>query len=222
MRFLSNLTINRLMILSLVLIGGCTFQKEKSEEVISDKSISQEEEFNQILSIGLQQISQWGNFWKKVDSRFDPTKFSLSREVTYESLEWPEENFIQPGSPFHKFLIPHPEGGGVVDIYSYKVVIPEEGEVSFSPDSEVIYFKSNGMRERLLFMGPSGGFEEAVWVSPQLLLVSGFFEDEEGVTPKVWLIEPEQQVYYVFNHPVHTTQYPKTKYIQDKLDNIDF
>jgi len=222
MGLFSNLSFKRLMILSLVLIGGCTFQKEKSEEIISEKSISQEEEFTQLLSSGLQQISQWGTAWKKVDPRFDLTKFSMSREVTYESLEWPEENFIQPGNPFYEFLIPHPEGGGVVDIYSYKVVIPEEGGVSFNPDSEVIFFKSNGMRERLLFMGPSGGFEEAVWVSPEYLMVTGFFEDEEGVTPKVWLIDPEQQVYYIFNHPFHTTQYPKTKYLKDKLDNIDF
>jgi hypothetical protein len=169
--------------------------------------ISQEEEFNQLLSSGLQQVSQWGSFWKEVDPRFDVTKFSMSREVTYESLEWPEENFIE-----------------ILSInFSTSRGRWDSGYLCFiNPDSEVIYFKSNGMRERLLFMGPSGGFEEAVWVSPEYLMVTGFFEDEEGVTPKVWIIDPDQQVYYVFNHPFHTTQYPKTKYLKDKLDNIDF
>ena len=109
-----------------------------------------------------------------------------------------------------------------MDIYSYKVVIPEEDKVSFNPDSEVIYFKSNGMRERLLFMGPSGGFEEAVWINPELLMVTGFFEDEQGTTPKIWLINPTEQVYFEYIHPFHTTQYPKTKYLVEKLENIDF
>jgi hypothetical protein len=86
----------------------------------------------------------------------------------------------------------------------------------------VIFFKSNGMRERLLFMGPSGGFEEAVWISPELLMVTGFFEDEEGTTPKIWLINPEEQVYFEYIHPYHTNQYPKTKYLVEKLENIDF
>ncbi|WP_228779996.1 bifunctional isocitrate dehydrogenase kinase/phosphatase [Aquiflexum lacus] len=215
-------SIRPLMIFSLALLGSCTFEKEKKEEIVLETEVSLEEEHRQLLAIGLQQIPRWGSFWKKIDAGFDPTAFRMSREISYESLEWPEENYIQPGSPFYQYLIPHPEGDGVVDIYSYKVVIPEEDKVSFNPDSEVIYFKSNGMRERLLFMGPSGGFEEAVWISPELLMVSGFFEDEVGTTPKIWLINPEEQVYFEYIHPFHTTQYQKTKYLEEKLDNIDF
>jgi len=222
MNLFSKITIKQLALLSLALLGACTFQKEKSEDIVLESEISMEEEHRQLLSIGLQQIPKWGSFWKKIDPVFDPSGFMLSREISYESLEWPEENHIQPGSPFYKYLIPHPEGEGVVDIYSYKVVIPEEDKVSFNPDSEVIFFKSNGMRERLLFMGPSGGFEEAVWISPELLMVTGFFEDEEGTTPKIWLINPEEQVYFEYIHPYHTSQYPKTKYLVEKLENIDF
>ncbi len=222
MNLFSKLPFRQLVLLSLACLNSCTFQKEKSEDIILVSEISKEEERRQLLSIGLQQIPNWGSFWKKIDPAFDLSGFELSREISYESLEWPEENHIQPGSPFYKYLIPHPEGDGVVDIYSYKVVIPEEDKVSFNPDSEVIYFKSNGMRERLLFMGPSGGFEEAVWISPELLMVTGFFEDELGTTPKIWLINPEEQVYFEYIHPYHTTQYPKTKYLKEKLENIDF
>lgn len=222
MSLFSYSSIRPLMIVSLALLSGCTFEKERKDDIIVESEITLEEEHRQLLSIGLQQIPTWGNFWKKIDPVFDPSGFKMSKEISYESLEWPEENHIQAGSPFYKYLIPHPEGEGVVDIYSYKVVIPEEDKVSFNPDSEVIYFKSNGMRERLLFMGPSGGFEEAVWISPELLMVTGFFEDEEGTTPKIWLINPEDQIYYEYIHPYHTTQYPKTKYLVEKLDNIDF
>lgn len=222
MNLFSNLSNGFLTILTLVVLSACSFDKEKAEGIVSESEISVEEEQRQLLSIGLQQIPGWGSFWKKIDPGFDLSGFKLSREIAFESLEWPEENHIQPGSPFYKYLIPHPEGEGVVDIYSYKVVIPEEDKVSFNPDSEVIYFKSNGMRERLLFMGPSGGFEEAIWINPELLLVAGYFEDEEGATPKIWLINPEAQIYFEYSHPLHTTHYPKTRYLVEKLENIDF
>jgi hypothetical protein len=206
----------------LVLLGSCTFQKEKKEETETDKPIDKVEEYNQLLVSGLQQLDDWTGYWKSLEPSFKLDGFELGREIEYEALEWPEENFIHEEHPLHQYLIPNPDGHGEVDIYSYKVFMPEEAQVGLNPDSEVIYFKSNGMRERLMFMGPSGGFEDAIWVSPDHLLVSGFFEEENGITPKIWIIIPNEQKYLVFNHSLHTTNYQKTGYLVKKLQNIDF
>jgi hypothetical protein len=206
----------------LVFLGSCSFQKEKTGETVLETSKSKEEELNQLLASGLQQLNNWSGYWKSQEPSFDVSGFEFSREIPYEILEWPEENFIQQGHPLYKYIVPNPEGYGIVDIYSYKVVRPEEADVSFNPDSEVIYFKSNGMRERLMFMGPSGGFEEAIWLSPNHLMVAGFFEEEAGITPKIWIIIPNEQIYLTFKHPLHTDKYPKTGYLIKKLQNIDF
>jgi hypothetical protein len=206
----------------LVFMAACSFQKEKTAEVAESIQLSWEEEMAQLLASGIQQMPSWQSHWKSIDNSFDPNTFQLSKELEYDDLEWPEENFIQQGSPFFPYLIPHPDGLGVVDIYSYKVVIPEDGTVAFNPDSEVIFFKSNGMRQRLLFIGPSGGFQEAVWVSPDYLLVSGFFEYENGVSPMLWLVNIADRSYLEFTCPIRLSQYPKSAYLKEKLKNIPF
>jgi hypothetical protein len=206
----------------LVFFASCTFQKEKTEESEEVKSVSEADEINQLLASGLQQLNNWTGYWKSQEPTFDVSAFQMGREIPYETLEWPEENFIQQEHPLYRYLVPNPEGLGVVDIYSYKVVRPEEAQVSFNPDSEVIYFKSNGMRERLMFMGPSGGFEDAIWVSSDHLMVAGFFEEEGGITPKIWIIMPNEHKYLTFKHPLYTTRYPKNGYLIKKLQNIDF
>lgn len=214
--------LSKFSLLIIVLLAACSFQKEKSEEVSDTSQLSKEEEMAQLLASGIQQTPAWASHWKSIDNSFDPSAFQLSKQLEYEDLEWPEENFIQAGNPFFPYLIPHPDGLGVVDIYSYKVVIPEEGAVAFNPDSEVIFFRSNGMRQRLLFIGPSGGFQEAVWVSPDYLMVSGFFEYENGVSPMVWLVNVADRSYIEYSSPLRITQYPKSKYLKEKLKNIPF
>jgi hypothetical protein len=218
----AKISTTKFLLILLVFLGSCSFQKEKKEETEEKASISKEEEYNQLLASGLQQLDAWTKYWKSQEPTFDVAGFKIAGEIPYESLEWPEENFIQQDHPLYNYLISNPDGHGVVDIYSYKVVLPEETRVSFNPDSEVIYFKSTGMRERLMFMGPSGGFEEAIWISPDHLMVAGFFEEEEGITPKIWIIIPDEQKYLTFQHPLYSATYPKTGYLIKKLPNIDF
>jgi hypothetical protein len=204
----------------MLLFFSCTSKEENSEQVFDANSESAIQE-RKMLEAGVQQLSDWILFWKGVDPSFDPSVFELERKEQFEELEWPEENYIVPDSPFYPYLLPNPDGGGFVDIYSYKVFVPTEGKPGFQPDSEVIYFKSNGMRERLLFIGPSGGFEDALWVSPEHLLVAGFFEEEEGVTPKLWIIDTVNKKYSIYKHPFHTTNYAKEGYLRKRLNNLD-
>lgn len=206
--------------LLLATLASCGNDSEKVEEAVVQK-VDFDEESQQLFDSGMQLLGSWERFWKNQFKEFKPGEFKLERVEAFEELEWPEENFITPGNPFHPYLIPHPEGEGIVDIYSYKVTVPTEGKPGFNPDSEVIFFKSNGMRKRLLFMGPSGGFEEAVWVSPDILMVAGWFEDESGVSPVIWMIEPQSNSFKVFSHPFHTNEYPKNAYLKRKLTTID-
>lgn len=206
--------------LLLAVFASCSNDSNKSEEEVV-KAVNIDEESQQLFDSGMQLLGSWERFWKNQFTEFKPEQFKLERVETFEELEWPEENFIVPGNPFHPYLIPHPEGEGIVDIYSYKVTVPTDGKPGFNPDSEVIFFKSNGMRKRLLFMGPSGGFEEAAWVSPEVLMVAGWFEDESGVSPVIWMIEPKTNSFKVFSHPFHTHMYPKNAYLKRKLTTID-
>lgn len=205
----------------ILLIWSCASEKS-SQETVSEVHEDELLEEQILIESGLQQIKTWSTYWKEKNPDFNLSAFTLERRETFEELEWPEENPIVPGNPFYPYLLPNPEGKGVVDIYSYKVFVPAEGKPGFQPDSEVIFFKENGMRERLLFMGPSGGFEEAVWVSPDKLLVAGYFEEEEGISPKLWLIDVEKKQYSIFKHPIITTKFEKQGYLISKLRNIDF
>lgn len=200
---------------------SCSFEKEKEQEIIEEDYDLEEEEM-QLLEIGIQQLQPWVSHWKSKEGSFSPSDFTLDKKLSFDQLEWPEENYIDENSPFFPYLLPHPEGDGVVDIYSYKIVFPEQGGPFLNPDSEVIYFKNDGMRERLLFIGPSGAFEDAVWVTPNYLLVSGFFEEEQGITPKLWLIDVENSEHLIFKHPIYTTNYSKDGFLKSKLKKIDF
>jgi hypothetical protein len=219
----SSLNYTRFLLLSALLVAAisCGSEKEK-EEVVLESDLRLEDEELQLAEMGLQQIQSWVTFWKNSEGKFNLGDFEVDKKMAFEQLEWPEENPIDDDSPFYPYLIPNPEGKGVVDIYSYKIVFPENGGPFLNPDSEVIYFKDNGMRERLLFIGPSGGFEDAVWVTPSHLLVAGFFEEEEGVTPKLWLIDVENSSFVMFKHPLVTTNYSKDGYLKRKLNRISF
>lgn len=196
--------------------------ENKTSEIVSESGSSTVDEELVLLELGVQQLKDWVSHWKGEASTFNPSLFSLDRVESFEELEWPEENPIDANSPLHPYQLQHPEGEGIVDIYSYKVFLPAQGKPGFNPDSEAIYYKKNGLRERLLFIGPSGGFEDAVWVSPDHLLIAGFFEEEQGTTPKIWLINTQLKQYSIFKHPLYTTNYAKDGYLRKKLSNIEF
>ncbi len=204
-----------------ITVLGCSSDKS-NEEVISDGTVKEINEEKILLETGVQRISKWAAYWREIDPSFRSDAFVLERKESYEELEWPEENPIGKESPFYPYLLPHPDGEGKVDIYSYKVFVPAVGRPGFQPDSEVIYFKDNGFRERLLFIGPSGGFQEGLWVSPDHLLVAGYFEEEDGFTPKIWLIDTREKNYTIFKHPFFTTNFDRHGYLKRKLSDIDF
>lgn len=172
----------------------------------------------QLVEIGIQKLDEWADYWKKKGA--DIRGFELAQEHVYEPLEWPGENVFSEESPLKNYQIPHPAAGGVVDIYSYKLVFTEDGGISFNPDSEVVYYRSDGMRERLLFIGPSGIFEDAVWVTEDHLLVSGHLQKEDGFVPVVWLVNLEAHKYAVYESNFSAKEYAPENYLKEKLKGL--
>lgn len=173
----------------------------------------------QLLEIGIQKLDEWGEYWREKGA--DIHTFKLEQEHVYEPLEWPGENVFLGDSLLRNYQIPHPTSEGVVDIYSYKLVVNEDQDLNFNPDSEVAYYRSDGMRERLLFIGPSGVFEDAVWVTEDHLLVSGHIQKEDGYVPVVWLINPEEHKYAVYESNFSTQDYAPESYLKVKLKDLD-
>lgn len=177
---------------------------------------------HQLIQIGIQKLENWVDFWELKGANLHISNFNFNREYYYEVIEWPEENILSNDHPLKAYQIPNPASNGVVDIYDYKIIIGEGGKVDFNPDAEVVYFRSNGMRERLLFIGPSGVFEDAAWISEKLLLVSGHVQNEAGFVPVVWLILPEEHKYTVYENNFSTDDYSPESYLKEKLKDLRF
>lgn len=209
-----------ILVFLLACFGACTSEKSSEENISETNSISAAEEEKQLLEIGIQQLSSWSSHWKSNAPDFNLQSFVYSRTDSLEQIERPEENHIGSESPFFPYLKKHPEGEGVVDIYSYKVVFPEKGTPYFNPDAEVTYFKSDGMRERLLFMGPSGVFEDAVWLTSEALLVVGHFESEKGVSPKAWIIYPKSGKVSQYDNSLHTKSYIRESFLTRRFSSL--
>ncbi|WP_241347626.1 bifunctional isocitrate dehydrogenase kinase/phosphatase [Belliella filtrata] len=200
----------------MLLVWSCG---SSNEETSLDATITGEEslEEKQLLENGFQQLTEWTAHWKRQVPGFDLHDFKLSRVDSIETIERPEENFITKGNAFFAYLKDQPDGKGTVDIYSYKITFPEEGKPYFNPDSEVTYFRSDGMRERLLFIGPSGAFEDAIWLNSEALLVVGHFESDAGVSPKAWIIYPESQLIHQYESNLTTDDYRREGFLTKRF-----
>ena len=76
------------------------------------------------------------------------------------------------------------------------------------------------MKERLLFMGPSGMFEDGMWLSASRFLVFGFFQEEEGFRPMVWFIDLENQRFTQFKMNQLAKEYQQESYLDFLLKSV--
>ncbi|GAA0879948.1 hypothetical protein GCM10009119_29180 [Algoriphagus jejuensis] len=174
------------------------------------------------IDLGLAQKSAWRKHWSEKIGNFDASFFDLVFTDSIDAMEMPEKNPILEGDPLFPYQIPHPEGNGTMDIYSYKVEAQESLDHPFlNPDSEVIWYRLDGMRERLLFMGPSGMFEDGLWLTSQDFLVLGYLQEEAGFRPMVWLIDLETHRFSQFRMNQALVDYPQESYLDAKLKSVD-
>jgi hypothetical protein len=81
----------------------------------------------------------------------------------------------------------------------------------------VIWYREDGMRERLLFMGPSGLFEEGSWINEDEFLVFGFLQDEKGFRPMAWILNVKKYVMKQFQLEKTIAEYDFQSYIAQKI-----
>src|SRR5690606_11401156 len=175
-----------------------------------------------LIDQALAQNKEWHSHWKSFLGVFEATQFELVMTDSIDPMEMPERNPILKDDPLFPYQIPHPTGKGTMDIYSYKIEAQDAVERPFlNPDSEVVWYKDDGMKERLLFMGPSGMFEEGMWLNSEEFLVLGFFQEDSGFRPMAWLINVENHSLKQFRLEKVAQNYEATSYINLKIKKVD-
>ncbi|SFT43966.1 hypothetical protein SAMN04489724_0764 [Algoriphagus locisalis] len=199
--------------------------KEKLEENRLGNSSTTAEEVSRNraqIDLALAQNKTWFSHWSSDLGRFDASQFELVMTDSIDPMEMPEKNPILEEDPLFPYQFPHPEGNGTIDIYSYKVEAQEGLDTPYlNPDSEVVWYREDGMKERLLFMGPSGMFEDGIWLSAQEFLVFGYFQEESGYRPMAWLINVENHELRQFQFTSVSQSYESHSYLNKKIKQID-
>lgn len=206
------------------LIFACDSKEKSTEELVGTITIDDEELSRNKAQIdqGLAQIKNWQTHWSNDLGMFDAEQFELVMTDSIDPMEMPERNPILQGDPLFPYQIPHPSGNGTMDIYSYKVEAQDAIDEPFlNPDSEVVWYRGDGMKERLLFMGPSGMFEEGLWLNDQEFLVFGFFQEEAGYRPMAWLINVADHNLKQFRFAKVSQTYEPQSYINAKIKQVD-
>jgi len=176
----------------------------------------------QKVNKGLSEKPNWKGHWESVLGKIEVEDFEWVFTDSIDPMEMPEKNPVLQNNPLFPFQIAHPEGDGTIDIYSYKVETqPDLDQSYFNPDSEVIWYRADGMRERLLFIGPSGMFEEGFWVSPSDFMVMGYFQEDEGYRPMLWLIQTDTHQLSQFRLKKWASGYDSDSYLSLKLTSLE-
>lgn len=177
--------------------------------------------YHNLIEIGMGKRQAWSKHWTSSIGTFSSSDFNLVYSDSINPMEMPEANPILPSDPLYPYQFPHPEGKGTIDIYLYKVEAQEGLERPFlNPDSEVIWFREDGMKERLLFMGPSGMFEDGLWINAEEFLVLGHFHEEEGYIPMAWIIDVQNHTFKQFRLDKISKDYQPDSYLDQKLKSV--
>lgn len=222
------ISLSRLFTLSFMSVGMLAFISCESSESKNEnealESTSEEEMTKYIaqLDLALAQNSSWFSHWSAKVGAFEGADFTLFLTDSIDPMEMPERNPILTNDPLFPYQLLHPTGNGTMDIYSYKIEVSENIEKPFlNPDSEVIWYREDGMKERLLFMGPSGMFEEGIWLNEKEFLVLGYFQDDTGFRPMAWLIDVENHIFHQFRLEKIAPEYDSESYVNQKIKLVD-
>ncbi|PZX50656.1 hypothetical protein LV84_03968 [Algoriphagus ratkowskyi] len=205
-------------------VFACDNKEKGTEDLTGIISIDEDELSRNKAQIdqGLTQIKNWKTHWGNNLGDFDSKQFELVMTDSIDPMEMPERNPILKDDPLFPYQIPHPAGNGTMDIYSYKVEAQDAIDEPFlNPDSEVVWYRGDGMKERLLFMGPSGMFEEGLWLNDQEFLVFGFFQEEAGYRPMAWLINVVDHNLKQFRFVKVSQSYDPQSYLNAKIKQVD-
>ncbi len=202
---------------------ACT--SNTSDESVEGGNLDIEEakelEMKNQLDVVLAQKKNWYNHWSKLIGPFDSNNFKMVLTDSIDPQEMPEKNPILQDDPLFPYQFVHPTANGTMDIYSYKIEAQDAIDTPFlNPDSEVIWYRADGMKERLLFMGPSGMFEEGEWINENEFVVLGYFQEESGFRPMAWFINVDEHKIWQFNLSSTATTYELDSYLDQKIKQV--
>ncbi len=211
--------------LTLILISlvGCTGtpggEEVSSAEVDLDKL--EAGRLRDQLDLVLEEKDAWHSHWSAVVGDFDSSDFELVMTDSIDPMEMPERNPILPGDPLFPYQYEHPGGNGTMDIFSYKIEAQESLDTPYlNPDSEVKWYRADGMKERLLFMGPSGMFEEGKWLNENEFIVLGYFQEELGFRPMAWIINVNTHRVAHFKLDKYVKNYERDSFLDQKIKQV--
>ncbi|GAB2500965.1 hypothetical protein [Algoriphagus taiwanensis] len=202
---------------------SCERGETTQESPLADeKQANDLERFHSKVDSVLMVKTAWINHWSESVGMMDGADFELILTDSIDPMEMPEANPIKEGDPLFPYQFLHPKGKGTIDIYQYKVEAQEILDQPFlNPDSEVIWYRADGMKERLLFMGPSGMFEDGFWLNEKEFVVLGYFQEEQGFRPMVWVIDVVNHRFSQLRLNKGTESYLPESYLDKKLKAVD-
>ncbi|GMQ24017.1 hypothetical protein Aoki45_06990 [Algoriphagus sp. oki45] len=206
-----------------IFLMACERGETAEESPVSEVTTENELEiFQGKIDTVLMAKPVWINHWSEVVGLISGEDFELILTDSIDPMEMPEANPIKEGDPLFPYQFLHPKGKGTIDIYQYKVEAQEILDQPFlNPDSEVIWYRADGMRERLLFMGPSGMFEDGYWLNENEFVVLGYFQEDQGFRPMVWVIDVNKHRFRQFRLTKGTETYLPESYLDKKLKAVD-
>lgn len=170
---------------------------ETSDTLLSDETI---QSFN---TAGI------SDYARKKAVGFDWSKFRMVSMYTEDSMLvskfTADKNFFRDYGPFLKYS---PDSTMFIDLDSYNIDINRDAQghltgTGIGPDTEVSLVKvGDSTRTRLVFLGPGGSIEDAIWLDRQTLVLMGVQENERGErVPTVWRFEVPTKTYYIYELP---------------------
>jgi hypothetical protein len=208
-----------------LMLFGCekSDSKEDERDELSEIDKDKMKTFNSQLNGALVgEMKNWEEHWAVDLGDFGADDFKLVMTDTIDPMEMPERNPILKSDPLYPYQLPQPNGNGTMDIFSYKIEAQDGLDQPYlNPDSEVVWYRKDGMKERLLFMGPSGMFEEGKWLNGNEFLVLGYFQEEVGYRPMAWIVDVESHQLWQFQLNKVSDSYLPNSYLDAKIKQVE-
>jgi hypothetical protein len=212
----------------ILLFFCCHFSCEKKPNVEVSNLLTPKTELDPIFLYLLdveEKLPNWTVHWKGIMEEFDINKFTLhyQGQLPEETYEVTEANL--PEAYFEDKLLYKSDSTCFLDLYSYKIEITKsKGKLraGLNPDSEAaIYDLMENNKKRLLFIGPVGGIEDGFWINNQEIILTGFGEIDQGISPYIWYINLETNSILTFEYPLKV-KYDPNSYLKLIMPELNF
>lgn len=151
----------------------------------------------------------FSDYAKRQSSGFDWTQFRMTSTWVDDSLLTasfsPDKTFY---ADYGKLIKYSPDSSMFVDLDSYNMDITRDSKgrlvgTELGPDSEVSLVNlKNKQKKRLVFLGPGGSIEDALWLDKENLVLMGVQEhNDSSKVAAVWKIHVPTNTFYLYELP---------------------